>query len=144
LIVWNGGDWCDVSITQAARAFTEDEVLFALELAGLGAFEDAVAVKMLDFVEIRVSDLSAITTASGIAGKDALRLKKLLTDPVAREAAVKERDERERQRLEAEAAAEAERKRDAEAAEAQRKRDAEAAVASPLAAVEVRLLVLFR
>jgi hypothetical protein len=122
-----------------------------LDLAGLKAFEDAVALKLLDFLEVKVSDLSAISAAAGIAGKDALRLRKLLTNPAAREAVIKERQERkdrEQEHHEAElrekeriAAAEAQQKRDIEAAEAASKREAEASKVS--SRVEVSALLLF-
>jgi hypothetical protein len=162
LIAWNGGDCSGVSITQAARAFTEDEMLFALELAGLGAFASKVQRKLVSYEAVKLADLVDIADYAALPDDGVLRIKKLLTDPVAREAAVKERDERERQRLEAEAAAGAKRNRDAEAkrnrdaeaaAEAQRKRDAEAsaeaqrkrdAEAVDFPPVGVRVLVLFR
>jgi hypothetical protein len=153
LIFWNGGDCCDVSVTQDARAFTEDEVLFALELAGLGAFASNVQHKLVSYEVVELADLVDIADYAALPDDGVRRIKKLLTDPVAREAAVKERDERWQQRRHL--GPEAQRRRDAEAAaqleleriaaaEAQRKRDAEAAIALPLSAAEVRLCVLFR
>jgi hypothetical protein len=103
-------------------------VLFALELAGLGAFASKVQRKLVSYEVVKLADLVDIADYAALPDEGVVRIKKLLTDPVARKAAVKERGERKRQRLEAETAAEAQRKRDAEAtAQAQRKRDAEAA-----------------
>jgi hypothetical protein len=87
---------------QAARVFTEEDVLSALDLAGLQEFKDAVAVKLFEYEEIKLANIASVISAISMPGQEALRFKKLLTDSAAREATIKERLEHERQRPEAE------------------------------------------
>jgi hypothetical protein len=82
LIVWDGVDhWCDGICTQAARAFTEDEVMLALELTGLGAFRDAVAAKLFEFDEITLAKVASIVAAVSMPAADVLRFKKTVDRP---------------------------------------------------------------
>jgi hypothetical protein len=97
--------------------FSEDDVLSALDLAGLSAFEEAVSLKLLDITEFKVSDISTLVTAAGIPAKDALRFKKFLTDPAAKASAKATRDQQQRELeesvlREAEAEVEAQRERE--------------------------------
>jgi hypothetical protein len=72
----------------AALTFTTDAVMTAIDAAGLGSFKDAVALKLFDFEEVKLSDLSGIVASVGIPGSAALTFKKILLNPSTPVAAV--------------------------------------------------------
>lgn len=105
--------------SQTSKVFTENDVILALELAGLGSFKSKVQRKLASYESVKITDLVDIADYVGLTDDGVVRLRKLLTDPSARETAIREL---EREKL---AAAEASRKQVADA-EAARKLEAEA------------------
>jgi hypothetical protein len=83
-----------VAASYAAKVFTAEDVLSSLDLAGLSTFKDAFSLKLFEFDEIKLPNIAAVISAVSMPGSDALRFKKLLTDPGARETAIREQQQR--------------------------------------------------